>query len=259
LFFIKFDALCTANHFIEGSFSNKGSLMRDNISDERVDRKARYRQNESHPIVNQVITNASARMKMKGCKGTTVSAFKTMHDVQEFIRGHDRKLRSGYQPEDFTREKGCPTNRSHRDSYSGQITARDRAKGRETVRAQTDWAAGAGRGDAGDEFWDDLAATTENPHLQKFKEDLEKETHAASAEGRCEKVLSRLLLKKTWTGSGSYTTRSEFPWQWHVDNMLPRFSNTMKTWHALRPEGIVVTSYLSGYRIRRMGARGFRK
>ena len=54
-FFIKFDALCTANHFIEGSFSNKGSLLRDNISDERLDRKARYRQNESHPIVKQVI------------------------------------------------------------------------------------------------------------------------------------------------------------------------------------------------------------
>ena len=54
-FFLKFDALCTANHFIEGSFSNKGSLLRDNISDERLDRKARYRQNESHPIVKQVI------------------------------------------------------------------------------------------------------------------------------------------------------------------------------------------------------------
>ena len=45
-FFLKFDALCTANHFIEGSFSNKRYL---------------------HPIVKQVIAKASARMKAKGC------------------------------------------------------------------------------------------------------------------------------------------------------------------------------------------------
>lgn len=54
-FFLTFDALCTANHFIEGSFSNKGQLLRDNISDERLDRKAKYRQNESHPIIKDVI------------------------------------------------------------------------------------------------------------------------------------------------------------------------------------------------------------
>lgn len=124
-FFLKFDALCTANHFIEGSFSNKGQLLRDNISDERVDRKARYRQNESHPIKKSVMEKASVRMQRKGCKGKAESAIATRADVQEFIRGHKRKLDSGYKSEDFG-DKDCPTNRSHRDSFLGQVTAKDR-------------------------------------------------------------------------------------------------------------------------------------
>ena len=134
-----------------------------------------------------------------------------------------------------------------------------RSRSRKTVQAQIDWAAGAGREDEGEKFWDDLAAAAINPHLEKFKEDLEKEEHAASPEGRCEKVLCRVLQKNTWCGSGSYSTRSNFPWIWYVQNVLPRFFNATETWYAPRPDGIVVTSYVGGYRIRRMGTRGYRK
>ena len=49
-----------------------------------------------------------------------------MDDVREFLAGHKKKLDSDYKPEHFERETGCPTNRSHRDSYEGQITAKDR-------------------------------------------------------------------------------------------------------------------------------------
>ena len=127
------------------------------------------------------------------------------------------------------------------------------------MKAQIDWAAGAGRKDEGDQFWDDLAAAAVNPHLQKFKQDLAKDEHAVSPEGRCENVLSHVLQKNTWCGSGSYTSRSAFPWIWYVQNLLPRFFNATETWYAPRPGGIVHTHYMRGYRIRRLGTRGYRK
>lgn len=123
--FLKFDALCTGNHYIEGSFSNKGSLLRDNLSDERIDRKARYRQNLSHHVAKKVVNSANKRMESKGCKGTTKSAFKTRNDVQQFIQGHLQILDGGYASDDFA-HPDCPSNTSHRNSVDGQITARDR-------------------------------------------------------------------------------------------------------------------------------------
>jgi len=127
------------------------------------------------------------------------------------------------------------------------------------VKAQIAWAATAGRKDEGEQFWDDAADATVNPHLEKFKEDLEQEKHSVSPEGRCEKVLCRVLKKNTWGDSGSYTQRSNFPWFWYVQNMLPRFFSTTETWFAPRPGGIVITTCMRGYRIRRLCARGFRK
>ena len=124
-FFLTFDALCTVNHYIEGSFSNKGQLLRHNLSDERIDRKAKYRQNESGPIAKDVVSKACARRESKGCKGPAKSAFTTMGDVQEYVAGHKRNLDSGYRNADF-KHPDCPTNRSHRDSVKGQITANDR-------------------------------------------------------------------------------------------------------------------------------------
>ena len=237
LIFLSFDALCTANHFIEGSFSNKGQLLRDNISDERLDRKARYRQNESHPVKKEVMTKATARMQSKGCKHTASTAIGTRGDVQEFIRGHLRRLNSGYSPEDFKIENGCPSNNSHRNSATGQITANDRwvpyniyymyiihninhstahsrSRARETVRVQKTWAVEAGRKDSDDSVWDAAAAATANPNLELFKTQLEEIEHAASLDGRCEKALSRILHPKTWSGSVSYCSRSAFTWIW---------------------------------------------
>ena len=131
----------------------------------------------------------------------------------------------------------------------------NRAKGRETVRVQTAWATKAGRSDAGDQFWDEEAVTTENPHLQDFKENLEKEEYEVSAEGRCEKCLSLLLQKKTWSGSGSYTSHS---WHWYVSNMLPRFAKATEAWSATS-EDIMITTYVGRVRLRRSGRRGFHK
>ena len=67
LLFIKYAALCTANHYIEGSFSNIKSLHRINMSDARLDRDARYKQNIEYNIKKDVIEQAKARRATKGC------------------------------------------------------------------------------------------------------------------------------------------------------------------------------------------------
>ena len=65
-------------------------------------------------------------MQGKGCKHTVSTSIATRPDVQEFIRGHMQRLNSGYTPENFKKQNGCPTNNSHRNSAAGQITTNDR-------------------------------------------------------------------------------------------------------------------------------------
>ena len=69
--FIKYAALCTANHYIEGSFSNQGTSYRINMSDERLDRDVRCKQNILHEINKRVLREAQERMEKKGCKTKT--------------------------------------------------------------------------------------------------------------------------------------------------------------------------------------------
>lgn len=96
------------------------------------------------------------------------------------------------------------------------VCTHNRKRSKETVRVQTEWANGAGRQDAGDEFWEAAASATANPNLEKFKETLAKMDHAASKDGRCEKAFMRWMVKGTWTGSGSYCKNSAFPWIWYA-------------------------------------------
>ena len=90
--FIKYAALCTANHYIEGTFSNQvsnprtkippisstythpyiyvphqGTLHRINMSDARLDRDTRYKQNIEHCIHREVVVQAKSRRALKGC------------------------------------------------------------------------------------------------------------------------------------------------------------------------------------------------
>ena len=69
--FIKYAALCTANHYIEGSFSNEKTSYRINMSDERLDRDVRCKQNILHQIKKEVVRQAQQRMARKGCKTKT--------------------------------------------------------------------------------------------------------------------------------------------------------------------------------------------
>ena len=80
--FLKYAALCTANHYIEGTFSNHATALRTNMSDARLDRKMRYQQNVVYKIKKEVEAQATARMIEKGCKGEHVTAVGTRADCQ---------------------------------------------------------------------------------------------------------------------------------------------------------------------------------
>ena len=80
--FLKYAALCTANHYIEGTFSNHATALRTNMSDGRLDRKMRYQQNVVYNIKKEVQSQATTRMIEKGCKGTHVTAVGTRADCQ---------------------------------------------------------------------------------------------------------------------------------------------------------------------------------
>ena len=69
--FIKYAPLCTANHYIEGSFSNEKTSHRINMSDERLDRDVRCKQNILHEIKKEVVRKAQIRMSRKGCTTKT--------------------------------------------------------------------------------------------------------------------------------------------------------------------------------------------
>ena len=69
--FLKYAALCTANHYIEGSFSNQSTSYRINMSDERLDRNVRCKQNILHKVTKEVVRLAQERMSTKGCKTKT--------------------------------------------------------------------------------------------------------------------------------------------------------------------------------------------
>lgn len=86
LFFLKYAALCTANHYIEGTFSNQQSAFRINMSDTRLDRKMRYQQNVVHPMQKRVLTEAIARVRKKGCKAKHVTAVGTKEDCRLICR-----------------------------------------------------------------------------------------------------------------------------------------------------------------------------
>ena len=130
-FFLVYDALCTANHYIEGTFSNVNSLLRINMSDGRLDRHADYKQNVLHKLRKEVVAAAKKRMASKGCKGTTRLAASTRPDVQHLMLRIKDVLQLEYRPENF-QDLMCPTNRSHRDSHEGKITAQN-AKTRQTL------------------------------------------------------------------------------------------------------------------------------
>ena len=84
--FLKYAALCTANHYIEGTFSNHSTALRKNMSDGRLDRKMRYQQNIVYKMKKEVVAQAAARMINKGCKAEHVTAIGTRLDCQRFCK-----------------------------------------------------------------------------------------------------------------------------------------------------------------------------
>ena len=94
--FLKYAALCTANHYIEGTFSNHSTTLRTNMSDGRLDRKMRYDQNIAHKIKKKVLVEATARMVKKGCAASHVTPVGTKDDCRHICRIKKQILESMY-------------------------------------------------------------------------------------------------------------------------------------------------------------------
>ena len=94
--FLKYAALCTANHYIEGTFLNQSTSFRINMSDARLDRKMRYQQNIVHTIKKKVLLQAAARMTKKGCTAKHLTAVGTKEDCIHFCRIKKQILESEY-------------------------------------------------------------------------------------------------------------------------------------------------------------------
>ena len=125
-------------------------------------------------------------------------------------------------------------------------------RAKKSVEVQVEWADQRGREDLDDTAWADARAATKNTNLEAYAAARAKSDNAKTPDGRCEKALQIWLQRRsTWAGS-CFSSKSQLPWLWYVQKLLPRYHTATKAWRKPRRH-ITVKSYLQNYRFVRRG------
>ena len=120
-FFLKFDALCLANHYQEGLFSSKKTVTRQNFSSDRLDNQMQLKHNDSKEFratrVQQRNEELAATRRITKYRSAITTRAQCVQAGQQYINYANTEL----LPENFI-HPDCPTSLSTQRMTNKQAT-----------------------------------------------------------------------------------------------------------------------------------------